>query len=337
MLYFNVSKPKINNITKDGKDVTNGINLIPKSGSYINYTPIPGGISTEPSSIGLKPYDVIVFHNRIHVLGVDSHTERHYAWDGNEWIQYNDGPWGVFQRAYVINDRLFVSNLPYYLYLWNEANDTWETKSLSNIDGVGRYDVSVGAFEGSSSEYVHYIGGYGNYAQAHYRSAGYLGNTISQLTDLPFKYTSHGNAFMYNGKLHVLGATNVSESGVAGRRHWVSDSNNGSESSWTELTVCPGYVDNAFILNNNIYVQIGTKIYVWDESTDVWSKSFDIPFEAGYVAVLDDVLYLLGGDDYPQRFTKISIGYKVQDIKQSSDIIVEDPGGIIGGGESDHA
>lgn len=210
------------------------------------YKMLPSGVwqTEEYPMMSHACYDsgVVVYDDKIHILGGKLAPRQHLIWDGNEggWSYGPELPYNFINGgAVVFNDMIYLL-----------GGEGYEKTVYRFIDGKWQSDGKMPIFfvGGSAVVYkneIHILGG--NYS-ADYRSQHYkyTGNKWIDVGTLPYAFYG-SSAVVYNNCIHLLG----SQGSKVKTHHWTW---NGSAWHTAGEMPMPFYGGCAAVHNNEIHI-----------------------------------------------------------------------------------
>ena len=235
---------------------------------------------------------VVIYDNKIHLLGGYANVTKHYSWNGSQWVEVSTLPYSFFfGSAVVYNSKIHIlggnSNYTKH-YSWNGSS--WTSESTLPYE-----------FSNSSAvvynNKIHILGGVtdsvGN--TNHYSWNG--GNSWSQESTLPYGFCA-GAAVIYDNKIHILSGPGNPTNNTKKHYAW-----NGS--SWTSVSTLPINLNqgHAIVYDDKIHILGGydsssrTQHYSLNGAS--WTSESTLPynFYRGGVVVYNDEINILGSDD----------------------------------------
>lgn len=237
------------------------------------------------------PYDfyggaIVVYNNKIHILGGSSRKSNHYSFDGVSWVSEGSLPYDFYYGNAVVYDNK--------IHLLGSGNNSPNTKRYHySWDGTSWSAETSIPFEfhsGNAVVYnnkIHVMGGTKN-KTAHY---SWNGTSWSAETSLPFDFAGGTqNVVVYDNKIHILGGSQTSTA------HYSLNGN-----SWTQESTLPYqfYYGSAIIFNNKIHIFGGyqnvNNHYSWDGNSWIEEPSCTFEYYGALSAQYGDDIHTLGG------------------------------------------
>lgn len=195
---------------------------------------------------------IVVYDNKIHIMGGTSEPTRHISWDGTTWDTVSTLPFSAMSGActVVYNNEihiLYYLSSPYH-YKWNGT--TWSEASTLPYNVIGACAVVY-------NNEIHLLGGGTTEFTNHYK---WNGTTWSEVSTLPYEFYT-GSVLVYNNQLHLINSSTTNNY-IA---HYVFD--NGV---WVKLDdTLFGHCRNCVVYNNEIY---GFPYYTTNNKIEVIGK-----------------------------------------------------------------
>ena len=237
-------------------------------------------VSTLP--YGFFDGSVVVYNNKIHVLGGGSSTsdhKRHYSWDGTSWTQESTLPISFsYDAAVVYNNKIHIMYSTSH-YSWNGTS--WTQESSLPVDSSPKavvYDNKIHAL------------GCGSSSRAHY---SFDGTSWTQESTLPISING-GQAVVYNNKIHTLGGNTTSTN----TNHYSFDGTSWTQESTLPYTFTRG---SAVVYDGKIHIMgssnssNGYRHSYWDGIKWFDGSNGPYNFYQGSAVVYDDNIHMLGG------------------------------------------
>lgn len=176
---------------------------------------IKGPIIPTISERSMKINCMIVYNNKIHIFGGAWYTytdyDKHYSYDGTEWVEENDlenGTGTESSSIVVYNNKIYIIggrnelSVP-YLKMIEIYYDDINSKYIQNEINIPYQFISGAAVV--YHDKIHIFGGsYGNTGRNHY---SYDGVKWKKEFDLPYDF-SNGSAVVYKDEIYLLGGQN---------------------------------------------------------------------------------------------------------------------------------
>ena len=258
-------------------------------------------VSTLPGLCDTQYGPVIVYNNKIYaIMTNDGYNPTIYSWNGISWNQEIALPEPPYYFTY--SSSVVYNNKIHYLVgdSTPSSNDTYHF-ILDNGNWIQESSLPYNPYSGSAVIYnnkIHLLGGskdlqsqeikYYN-DKKHYSWDGT--NWIEEST-LPYSFT-HGNAVVYNNKIHILGCADYQD--LTLQHHYSWDGN-----EWTQETDLPYFFQfgGATVYNNKIHIFGGVNRkdhYTYDGNS--WTQETDLPYnlDTGFVVIYNNDINILNG------------------------------------------
>lgn len=103
-----------------------------------------------PEGLGLVyNTDVVVYKNQIHLFGPNTNRNKHYVWDGTQWIESFDLPFD-FKKAASVSTSVSDDDYIYFFSNWISSSSTY-TEEANNIKLIENDQLVVNTNKGKKS------------------------------------------------------------------------------------------------------------------------------------------------------------------------------------------